>query len=89
VVTEADRLSARDLPMRLRSMEQSKWPAALLSPKSPGIMKRFHCLEAISAIVGNRVVVTKSGRTGRQGQKVRRGDANLYQAADRQRPGCP
>src|SRR5262249_57818584 len=43
-------------------------------------MKRFHCLEALAAIVGNRVVVTNIGPTRSEWEKVRPGDGNLYQA---------
>src|SRR5262249_41094692 len=43
-------------------------------------MKRFHCLEALAAIVENRVVVTNIGPTRSEWEKVRPGDANLYQA---------
>src|SRR5262249_56168703 len=43
-------------------------------------MKRFHCLEALAAIVGNRVVVTNIGPTRSEWEKVRPGDGNLFQA---------
>jgi thiamine pyrophosphate-dependent acetolactate synthase large subunit-like protein len=43
-------------------------------------MKRFACLEALASLVGNRVVVTNIGPTRSEWEKVRPGDANLYQA---------
>jgi phosphonopyruvate decarboxylase len=43
-------------------------------------MKRYHTLEALAAIIGNRVVVTNIGPTRSEWEKVRPGDANLYQA---------
>jgi sulfopyruvate decarboxylase subunit beta len=43
-------------------------------------MKRYRCLEVLAPLVGDRVAVTNIGPTRSEWEKLRPGDANLYQA---------